>query len=76
VQKERCKFGLAVSEAEVRAAQRIAFEKLHLAVEPGGATALAAVLAGKVALDGTTAVILSGGNTDAEAFARVLASAD
>jgi threonine dehydratase len=76
VLKERCKFGLAVSEAEVRAAQRLAFAKLHLAVEPGGATALAAVLTGKVTLDGTTAVILSGGNTDAEAFAHVLASAD
>ena len=45
-----------------------------------GAVALAAVLAGKVdagaRAGGTTLVVLSGGNTDAAAFARVLASAD
>lgn len=65
--------GLSVSDADIRAAQRLAFEKLHLVVEPGGAAALAAVLAGKVPADGRTAVILSGGNTDADAFAAVLA---
>jgi threonine dehydratase len=65
-----------VTAAEVRAAQRWAFANLHLVVEPGGAAALAAVLAGKVAVDGRTAVILSGGNTDADAFAKVLASHD
>lgn len=58
--------------AEIRAAQRLAFAKLRLVIEPGGAAALAAVLAGKVDLTDRTAVILSGGNTDAEAFARVL----
>jgi threonine dehydratase len=63
---------LSASEAEVRAAQRLAFERLRLVVEPGGAAALAAVLAGKVDISGLTAVILSGGNTDAAAFSRVL----
>ena len=72
----RVPFGLAVTPAEVRAAQRWAFSNLHLVVEPGGAAALAAVLAGKVALDGRTVIILSGGNTDAAAFAEVLATAD
>lgn len=72
VLKERCAYGLWVSPAEVRAAQRLAFGKLRLVVEPGGAAALAAVLAGKVAFDGETAVVLSGGNTDAAAFASVL----
>jgi threonine dehydratase len=72
VLKARCAFGLSVTPAEVRAAQRLAFSALHLVLEPGGAAALAAVLAGKVATDGRTAVILSGGNTDPEAFARVL----
>ncbi|WP_298169984.1 pyridoxal-phosphate dependent enzyme [Novosphingobium sp.] len=65
--------GVAVSEAEVRAAQRYAFSKLRLVVEPGGAAALAAVLAGKVPADGRTAVILSGGNVDPAAFAKVIA---
>jgi threonine dehydratase len=64
---------LAVSEAEVRAAQRFAFERLRLVIEPGGAAALAGALAGKVALDGTTAIVLSGGNVDPAAFARVIA---
>lgn len=72
VLKERVARGYAVTAAEVRAAQRWAFANLHLVVEPGGAAALAAVLAGKVPVDGRTAVILSGGNTDADAFAKVL----
>lgn len=76
VLKARVARGYAVTAAEVRAAQRWAFSNLHLVVEPGGAAALAAILAGKVPVDGRTAVILSGGNTDAEAFARVLASDD
>ena len=76
VLKQRCAFGLAVSPAEVRAAQRFAFEKLHLVIEPGGAAALAAALAGKAALDGQTVLILSGGNTDPDSFAKVLASND
>ena len=73
---ERCPFGLSVTPAEVRAAQRLAFAKLHLVVEPGGAAALAAVLAGKAAADGRTVVVLSGGNTDAAAFAEVLSRQD
>jgi len=58
----------------VRRAQRFAFSELRLVVEPGGAAALAAALSGKVALDGRTVIVLSGGNTDPAAFARVLAS--
>lgn len=65
-----------VTPAEVRAAQRLAFSHLRLVVEPGGAAALAAVLAGKVEIAPRTAVILSGGNTDAAAFAQVLAGED
>ncbi|MBT0667515.1 pyridoxal-phosphate dependent enzyme [Novosphingobium profundi] len=68
----RCPFGLVVTPREVAAAQRLAFEKLRLVVEPGGAAALAAVLAGKLEVTARTAVILSGGNTDAAAFAKVL----
>ncbi|MFM5884857.1 MAG: threonine/serine dehydratase [Novosphingobium sp.] len=68
--------GLDVSPAEVRAAQRWAFSNLHLVLEPGGAAALAAALAGKVPLDGRTAIVLSGGNTDAAAFAKVIAGSD
>ena len=76
VLKDRVPFGLMVTPAEVRTAQRWAFAKLHLVIEPGGAAALAAVLAGKAASDGRTVVVLSGGNTDANAFARVINSTD
>jgi threonine dehydratase len=65
--------GVSVSEDEVRAAQRYAFSKLRLVIEPGGAAGLAALLAGKVPADGRTAVILSGGNVDPSAFAHVIA---
>jgi threonine dehydratase len=65
--------GVAVSEAETAAAQRWAAERLRLVVEPGGAVALAAVLAGKVATQQGMLVILSGGNVDRADYARVLA---
>lgn len=71
--KERCAYALWVSPKEVAEAQRLAFRQLRLVVEPGGAAALAAVLAGKAPVDGRTAVMLTGGNTDAAAFAEVLA---
>jgi threonine dehydratase len=73
VLKERCRYGLRVSEAEVAEAQRFAFSNLRLVLEPGGAAALAAVLAGKAPVDGRTAIVLSGGNVDAARFAKLLA---
>jgi threonine dehydratase len=75
VLRERCRYGLSVSEDEVAEAQRFAFARLRLVLEPGGAAALAAALAGKVPLDGQTAIVLSGGNVDAARFAAVLAAA-
>jgi threonine dehydratase len=65
--------GVFASEAEVKAAMRFAFEEFKLVVEPGGAVALAALLAGKVDVRGkSVAVMLSGGNVDAETFAMCL----
>ena len=64
--------GLSVSDEEVREAMRFAFRYLKLVVEPGGAVALAALLAGKVSAKGkTTVVVLSGGNVDSDSFAEV-----
>lgn len=68
--------GLAVSEAEVRAAQRWAAAKLRVVVEPGGAVALAALLAGRLDVKPGLLVILSGGNADPDAYAQVLAGKD
>ena len=64
--------GLVVTEDEVKAAMRFAFQQLKLVVEPGGAAALAAILAGKVDTAGkTTAAVLSGGNVDYELYAAI-----
>ena len=65
---------LTVSDEEVQAAMSRAFRFLRVVVEPGGAVALAAALAGKVPLAGrTTAIVLSGGNVDAATFVAALA---
>lgn len=76
VLRENGVIGATVTESEIRAAQRLAFAALHLVIEPGGAVALAALLAGKIPADGRTAVILSGGNVDRAAYARMLAAED
>ena len=73
--RNRVSQGVSVTTAEVAAAMRLVFEKLHLVVEPGGAVALAAVLAGKIELKPVTAVTLSGGNVDRETFVQLLAQA-
>ncbi len=66
--------GVSVCDAEVRHAMRFAFRHLKLVLEPGGAVALAAVLAGKVATAGrTTVAVLSGGNVDVGLFAEIQA---
>lgn len=70
--KDRGATGVAVSEAEVEAAMRHAYDTLRLVVEPGGAVGLAALLAGKVKADDATLLLISGGNVDAAQFARVL----
>jgi threonine dehydratase len=73
VTKPRLAGGVSVSDDEVREAVRFAYESLKLVVEPGGAVALTAALTGKVPTNGRiTALILSGGNVDAELFAECL----
>ncbi len=65
--------GTTVSDSEVARAVRYAFNELKLVVEPGGAIGLAALLAGKLDVKGKIVVgILSGGNVDAELFARLI----
>jgi threonine dehydratase len=66
--------GLAVSDTEVKDAIAYAARTLKLVVEPGGAVALASVLAGKIESGGRTiAVVLSGGNIDDDLLREVLA---
>jgi threonine dehydratase len=66
--------GVTATDAEVGAAVAFAFRELKLVVEPGGAVGLAALLAGRIEARGKTVVIvLSGGNVDAELYARLIA---
>jgi threo-3-hydroxy-L-aspartate ammonia-lyase len=65
---------VTVTDEEIVATMRFLFERLKVVVEPSGASALAALMAGRVALDGARAgVILSGGNVDAARFAALVA---
>ncbi|MHA6722887.1 threonine ammonia-lyase [Sphingomonas sp. RS2018] len=73
VLSRRSATGVAVTEAEVRAAQRWAAQVLRIVVEPGGAVAIAALLSGKVEARENTLVMVSGGNVDPVAYAAVLA---
>ena len=73
VLKGRAKPGVTVTDEEVRAAQRFAFAQLRLVVEPGGAAALAAALAGKVPVDESSVIMLTGGNADPAAYAATIA---
>jgi threonine dehydratase len=64
---------VTVSDPEIVATMRFCFERLKLVVEPSGACALAALLAGRVEVSGLrVGVVLSGGNIGADAFGALL----
>jgi len=65
---------LAVTDDDVKAAMRFAFEHFKIVVEPGGAAALAALLSAKIDAHGKrVCVVVSGGNVDPETYARIIA---
>ncbi|MBD3765003.1 MAG: threonine/serine dehydratase [Rhodobacterales bacterium] len=68
--------GLVVTDDEAMEAMALAFARLRIVLEPGGAVALAAALfrPDQIAGDAVVAVA-SGGNVDAALFARALARA-
>lgn len=75
INRGRVMAGLTVSEEEVERAVVFAFQRLRLVLEPGGAVALAAVLAGKVPVQhNTVGVILSGANVDPVRFSRLVST--
>jgi threo-3-hydroxy-L-aspartate ammonia-lyase len=66
---------VTVSDAEIVAAMRFLFERMKLVVEPSGACAFAALLAGRLDAQGQrVGVVLSGGNVGADAFGALIAS--
>jgi threonine dehydratase len=65
---------LTVTDDELRGAMRFAFERLKLVMEPSGASALAALLGGKIDASGRrVGVVVSGGNVDAARYAEIIA---
>jgi threonine dehydratase len=66
--------GVTASDEEVGAAMGFAFRELKLVVEPGGAVGLAALLSGRLdARDKNVVIVLSGGNVDADLYAKLIA---
>lgn len=65
---------VTVSDAEIIAAVKLLLERTKLLAEPAGAAGLAALLAGRVPLegDGPVVVVISGGNVDLDRLGRFL----
>lgn len=63
---------VTVSEDDTARALLVLLERAKLVVEPAGAVAVAAILAGKVTVAGPTVAILSGGNIDPLLMQRVI----
>ena len=75
IARDRFSGAIAVSDDAVRRAMKFAFLNLKIVLEPSGAAPLAAAMEGGVDLKGKTiAIVASGGNVDAETFARALAA--
>ncbi|WP_170365319.1 threonine ammonia-lyase [Ruegeria arenilitoris] len=68
-----CGPGLAVSEDEALRAMALAFLRLKVVLEPGGAVSLASALFRKNEIQGDAVIVVaSGGNVDPQVFARAL----
>jgi threonine dehydratase len=63
---------VTVTEEEIATAVRVAWSRLHLALEPTGTLPLAAYLSGKLP-QGRTGLVFSGGNADLSTVATLLA---
>jgi len=73
INNARLSGGLTVNDDDVLAAIAYGFNELKIVIEPGGASALAALLSGKLPVRGkTVAVIISGGNIDQALLAQSL----
>ena len=74
IMRRLCGPGLVVDDAEVLRAMALAFARLKIVVEPGGAVALAAALFRPEAIAGDTVIcVATGGNVDAATYIRALA---
>ena len=72
--KRLCGPGLVVTDDQALQAMALAFERLKLVLEPGGAVALAAALFLPDQIEGDAVIVTaSGGNVDRKVFLRALA---
>ena len=71
--KEHCGDGIVVTEDECLNAMALAFERLRIVIEPGGAAAMAGALFHSNETDGDTVIaVATGGNVDAAQFKKAL----
>jgi threonine dehydratase len=63
---------VTVSEDEIAAAVRYLHDHTDLRPEPSGAVATAALLAGRVAVQGPAVAVVSGGNVDPDLYQRLV----
>ena len=77
IHKRRVRGGFTASNGQLLDAMSFAFQNMKLVVEPGGANGLAVLLNNRAhfAARGPVLVVLSGGNVDADMFARAIARA-
>jgi len=70
---QRCGPGLTVTDDQALQAVALAFQRLKIVVEPGGAVSLAAALFHPDLVEGDTVIcVATGGNVDAAMFTRAL----
>ncbi len=71
--KQLCGPGFSVTEEEAMRAMALAFLRLKIVLEPGGAVSLAAALFRSDEIKGDAVIVVaSGGNTDPEVFGKAL----
>jgi len=73
IMKQYCGLGLVVSDEECLKAMAIAYSRLKIVLEPGGAVALAAAIFKKELIEGEDVIVVaSGGNVDSPLFGSAI----
>ncbi|MDO9525158.1 MAG: pyridoxal-phosphate dependent enzyme, partial [Gemmobacter sp.] len=73
--KRLCGPGMVVTDEEALEAVGLAYQRLKIVLEPGGAVALAAALFRRDQIEGDAVIcVASGGNVDRDMFERALAT--
>lgn len=74
IMQDHCGPGVVVTEGQALQAMALAFDRLKIVLEPGGAVALAAALFHRDASEGDAVIaVATGGNVDPAVFLKALA---